>query len=850
MNERERCRLSRGLTSVTGLIRGGVAPALMGVVLSMPHALAEEANQSGAPSSAVTEALLVTVQAARQAGDLAMARELLLSILQRDPANAVARSNLASVESQSLGRPTPLDGDMVAANGSQLPANGDIRQQVALAEANIQIDRAESLVANKYFEDAVLVLAQSRVSLLPYVEQVSIRNKVQQIDTLLAVYREQALINKDAAARDARMTSRQTAEERRRMTAKSATSLLAERIARVEDLERKAFYELALVACRKLIDDFPGNEKAEALYSRLITKSHAQRDLSIADQRVELLREIQERMERSLIPVGFDGQPSFPHDWEDRHKGGGKFDAPLTLEPWEEALNDTLSTRLTYNFVEQNAIEVLNSLAKQAGINVIIDPSVSAAGDVAVTMKASDITFRHTLSWICQFAGTTWSVERGAIYIGGKQESAPILSAYDISELLFVAQDQVGKLLWSSDSINSGYDRSGGGGGGGNLFAPPPTAAPALSPEDLVDVIKKSVNPTLWENEANAITIHRSTMLVTAPTATHLLIQQFIKAQTRQTRQLVRVTARWVTIKDGYMEEIGVDWRSDVLGNPAAVGPTPLQPPGTSPHAGVDSTMNGYHRITNQFDHSGSLINTLPETSSLSSASAIASSGLNLQALLINSTQASAIVSAVERNQKGHVLDAPEVVTMHGVRANTFMGKQYAYISDYESAGGSAAIGSTLKPNIGMLSVGAMLDVKPEITSDGAYVMMEFRPALVSLESSTTEIVQSTRVNLVGFDLLGNGLGLVSTSDNPLELPNVLVRSVSTNIKVPDGGTVLVGGFGRYIEQSTSTAIPFLGHIPFVGRLFGKRGRYSDRYKLYLLADIQIINYAELEAKL
>jgi len=76
------------------------------------------------------------------------------------------------------------------------------------------------------------------------------------------------------------------------------------------------------------------------------------------------------------------------------------------------------------------------------------------------------------------------------------------------------------------------------------------------------------------------------------------------------------------------------------------------------------------------------------------------------------------------------------------------------------------------------------------------------------------------------------------------------VRSVATNIMVPDGGTILVGGFGKIIEQSMSTKIPFLGHIPFLGRLFGKRGRYSDRYQLYLMADINIINYAELEAKL
>jgi type II secretory pathway component GspD/PulD (secretin) len=67
---------------------------------------------------------------------------------------------------------------------------------------------------------------------------------------------------------------------------------------------------------------------------------------------------------------------------------------------------------------------------------------------------------------------------------------------------------------------------------------------------------------------------------------------------------------------------------------------------------------------------------------------------------------------------------------------------------------------------------------------------------------------------------------------------------------IPDGGTVLVGGFGAHIEQQMSAKIPFLGHIPFLGRLFGKRGRYSDRSQLYLLTTVHIINYEELEAKL
>jgi type II secretory pathway component GspD/PulD (secretin) len=68
-------------------------------------------------------------------------------------------------------------------------------------------------------------------------------------------------------------------------------------------------------------------------------------------------------------------------------------------------------------------------------------------------------------------------------------------------------------------------------------------------------------------------------------------------------------------------------------------------------------------------------------------------------------------------------------------------------------------------------------------------------------------------------------------------------------VMIPDGGTMLVGGWGRYIEQSMSAKVPFLGHIPFIGRLFGQRGRFSDRHKLSLLVGVNIIDYAELEER-
>lgn len=844
MIRRERRHLSR--SRAPGLAMAGIMPAMLGVVLSLGTPLmgGEAVVPGGATATVAVDALVAQAQVMRQAGDLVSARELLMAALQRDPSHAPARSLLLALDSQDAGRPAPLDGD---------PSGSDLHIQAALAEARMQISRAELLAAGNRFEDAGVLLAQSLEALRPLGENQSVRAEIQRIATLQTQYQDRLAATHDRDVRAARESGRQAAEERTRHQQRTESALLTERIARIEELERKGFIESAVAACRRLVDTYPNERRVGDLFARLLARSHAQRELTIEEQRAELLQETHERLERSLIPTGFDGWPDFPVDWHLRHTDRGDLDAPVKLEPWEAAINEKLAARLSYNLVEQNAVEVLTALAKQVGVNLIIDPAVFANGDVVVTLKANDITFRNTLSWICRLANTRWYVDRGAVFVGGTQESAPVLAIYDVSELLFVPKDQAGKQL----AFGGGATGGGAAGGGFSLFAAPADeeSAPALSPEDLVDHIQQAVSPAIWENEAYNIAIRGTTLLVNAPTSTHLLIQQFIRSQANQKSQLVRVHARWLTIKDGYLEEIGVDWRSDLLSEPDAIAPTLLQVYGNPPHGSVTTTSSGYHRQTNQFDHGGSLVNILPGAASVPGSALAPGSGLNLQAMLVDQTLSSAILSAVERNTKGTILESPEVVTMNGVRANTFMGIQYAYISDYEASPPAGALSGTLDPDIGILNLGAALDIKPYISADGKYVTMEFRPAIASLQSSLIETITTQRFYPTGFiPGVGNGndviTGNIITQQFDIELPNVLVRSVATNIMVPDGGTILVGGFGRTIEQSMSTKIPFLGHIPFLGRLFGKRGRFSDRYQLYLLADINIINYAELEAKL
>jgi type II secretory pathway component GspD/PulD (secretin) len=189
------------------------------------------------------------------------------------------------------------------------------------------------------------------------------------------------------------------------------------------------------------------------------------------------------------------------------------------------------------------------------------------------------------------------------------------------------------------------------------------------------------------------------------------------------------------------------------------------------------------------------------------------------------------------------------------VRANTFMGNQFAYIASYDvGAGGANGLSATLDPKIGILNTGAILDIKPYVSSDLKYVTMEFKPSLATLESDFVEELFVPRFFPTGFNAGGAGgagavIGNVIIQSFPIELPNILLEELQTNVTIPDDGSLLVGGWANNIDQTTSAEIPFLGHIPFLGRLFGQRGRYSTRQKLYMLATVHVINYQELEAK-
>ncbi len=141
------------------------------------------------------------------------------------------------------------------------------------------------------------------------------------------------------------------------------------------------------------------------------------------------------------------------------------------------------------------------------------------------------------------------------------------------------------------------------------------------------------------------------------------------------------------------------------------------------------------------------------------------------------------------RDGNARVMAQPKLVTLNGKPASMLAGQRVPYVtSQTVFAGGAAAPTETVQ----MEEVGIKLSITPLINADG-YITVQIRP-----EVSTIVAFRGT--------------------DN--SLPVVATRQAETTVRLKDGASVIIGGLlSEELTKSTSK-VPLLGDVPFLGWLF------------------------------
>ncbi len=135
-------------------------------------------------------------------------------------------------------------------------------------------------------------------------------------------------------------------------------------------------------------------------------------------------------------------------------------------------------------------------------------------------------------------------------------------------------------------------------------------------------------------------------------------------------------------------------------------------------------------------------------------------------------------------------------------------------------------------------NTGVTLEVEPTLGDDGYTIDLRFAPEIVEFEGF---INYGSPIQTPATDALGNPI-IVTITENRIEMPVFSTRRVNTALTIYDGHTVAVGGLMREDVQNVEDKVPILGDLPLVGRLFQSKSENHIKSNLIIFVTAHIID--------
>ncbi len=851
-----------------------IAPSLL-AVLALPMLVAEEAvtpapvpaqQQGTAPTATPGAALsaerkqsadekLVQARAAFQSAHFIEARELVDEAIRLNPENAEAqalREDVLAVLSVRANR--------LAMAATWFRAMQDVKTQELAVRLQSLMESGDRKMAAKDYAGAELDFDRVDIGLRSFPYKFDWGTLPQQVEAKRADAR--------AKARDAALDRQSQARNEAAVEADRQAALQEEALKnKVDELMRRARGSMARKDYKRAeIDAWSAYEldrrrdDARDLYLKARQGGHEQFDNEYRDQRLERLARVHEEIHKELIPQ--NELVVYPEDWHQRSLRKAQELGSSKEEPWMGDLRGKLQQRITTNFVDKDFSEVVSWMREVSGISFVVAPDVTV-GMKNVTLQVKDMRLEEAIRWICTITQINWAIDKQAIYLSKTPiQGAAVLKMYDVTDLVSPIVDFAGK---EPGFAAMGQGANGGAGGGAvALFAPAAGGGEGgtggMDINKLIDFVKRSIEPASWTLEGRTIEPRTTTLFVNQAPEVHRKLEDLLRHMRQSQNLQVKMDVRLLDVRKGFFEEIGVEFRDPGAGTTAGATGSGLIQGSTVDggqriytQQGSVAPPNGYQRLNTHVAYLGNLTQNLPANNYQSSINAGATSmqrGLWLDASyhplgFVGMDQVNAIFMAMEEETDAQIIQQPELTVFNGQRANCTFVKQYAYIQSYD------IVTYAMDPRIAVLLYGDVLDVRPVVSSDRKYITLEMRPTSVDFLGSYIENLTAPR-RMAGGGGNNNNIGgnyMTTISNYQLELPNIELRSLRSTVMLPDRGTLVLGGYTKALRQRTHTGVPFLSHIPFLGRLFSKNGVYDQNRRLFFMLSAEIYDQQEREGQ-
>jgi type II secretory pathway component GspD/PulD (secretin) len=351
-----------------------------------------------------------------------------------------------------------------------------------------------------------------------------------------------------------------------------------------------------------------------------------------------------------------------------------------------------------------------------------------------------------------------------------------------------------------------------------------PTAPPILltrvvqlqyaSVSNMVD----SVTSVFTDKRSRVIADRRTSQLVVVATdSEQQAVDTLIAQLDRQTKQVL-IETKLIEISSQPTTKKGVDWTGTLsaqhvtFGNGNITGNTTINNPsttgGTTPGGGFQTGSS-----------SSSASSVLTQTLGNGGFSASTLAGLIPATGFLNADGVSAVISFLNSSADAQIMSTPRIVTLDNETANLEVTRQYPVIN----FGGGTANNSG-SSSVTYSNVGTILQVTPRISANNK-IWLKVVPEV------------SSHFGDVQITVPGGSTGVSST----FPVPIFDVRKITTQVLIPNGNTLVMGGLVQDNPSATYSKVPFLGDIPGLGWAFRSEDKSMDKDNLIIFLTPTIV---------
>ncbi len=529
-------------------------------------------------------------------------------------------------------------------------------------------------------------------------------------------------------------------------------------------------------------------------------------------------------------------------------------DAELARQAMKARLEQIMIPSL--DFREANIKDVVLFLTETArrqdpskqGVNILLmgmeDSMAMEANNITISIR--DMSLMEALQYIVEMASLKYDVQPKAVAIMPVNYVAP----EDLKLVSYDVMPEVGAELESS---------AGGGGGGVDDLFGDASADTSSGPADVAAFF----SIVEWPEGSSAVYQPNFHKLFVKNTPKNLkaveeILGDLEDQEIKKRSQQVEIEAKFVEYNEGALEELGFNWTLYDDGQFAGVGMAPssaknFYAPGQGNLSGFSlpdggtlysNPATGYTSVTSPANAG----TTTPTGQSLfgqnqrnnttvfeTIQSGILSSmgGAPAEMILRNTSSFpfDVAITAMEQEGTADVLSAPKVTTKSGNEAIIRVVEVHRYPQDYDVETGQRTAPVVKPQDWEDYDLGVVLKVTPVVDSESNTIDLDLQPEINKFKGFDVYIAGFNAYesgNNNSTDLFGNSAAL------EILMPYFETRAIQTQVTIADGSTIVMGGLVDERTETFRDQVPFLGDIPYLGRLFRTEGSRNSKKNLVI----------------